>query len=169
MRAQVRGRSIASIALILGMLGLAGCGSERSHAPPVGQPVPQVGTVAVTLSAELPADRQERLGKLGATFMLKGAVEAALAKMGRLDTASPVVLTVEITRFRMRSGATVFWFGAMAGGDILDVRAVAQDGDRTLRQVETGAGSIGAFAGLSQESRFERLIRAVAERIVKDM
>ena len=167
MLALVRGTRVLRIALVLVASGLVGCGSERSHPLPLGESVPQVGRVVVALSSDLPTDRQARLDKLGATFMLKGALEAALTKAGKLDTQSPVALNVEITRFRMRSGATVFWFGAMAGGDLLDVRAAARDGDRTVRQLETGAGSIGAFAGLSQDSRFERLIRAVADRVVK--
>jgi hypothetical protein len=146
-----------------------GCSSGPAHVPPVGEPVPQVGNVAVTVSNALPADRQARLEKLGATFMLKGALEAALAKAGKLDAKSPVVLNVEITKFRMRSGGTVFMFGAMAGGDVLDVRAGARDGERALRQVDTGVGSIGAWAGLSQDSRFARLIQACAERVVKEL
>jgi hypothetical protein len=158
---------VAMLVLAVWMLGLAACSSERAHPEPVGESVPQVGRVIVAPSPDLPADRRERLEKLGATFMLKAALEAALSAAGKLDEKSPVALEVEITKFRMRSGATVFWFGAMAGADLLDVRAVARDGDRTVRQIETGAGSIGAWAGLSQDSRFERLTRAVADRVVK--
>jgi hypothetical protein len=158
---------VALLALVL--LGIASCASERAHPAPVGEPVPQVGSVTVAFSPDLPTDRRERLDKLGAPFMLRGALEAALSKAGKLDTKSPVVLQVEITKFRLRSGASVFWFGAMAGGDFLDVKAAAHDGDRTLRQVDTGAGSIGAWAGLSQDSRFERLTRAVAERVTKQL
>ena len=165
MLARVRRAAMAMAMFVV----IWGCGSEQSHPAPIGALVPQVGKVSVIPDPALAEDRQQRLEKLGAVFMLKGALEAALAKVGKLDPNSPVTLEVEIIRFRMRSGATVFWFGAMAGADLLDVRAVAHDGDRTLRTVETGAGSIGAFVGLSQESRFEKLIRAVAERVVKDI
>ena len=37
-----------------------GCGSGSSHAPAVGDPVPQIGNVLVTSSGELPAERQQR-------------------------------------------------------------------------------------------------------------
>jgi len=163
----LRRGEVAVIALTI--FGIVACGSGRSHPAPVGAPVPQVGSVVVAVSPDLPADRRDRLTKLGATFMLKGALEAALAKAGKLDAQSPIALQVDITKFRMRSGATVFWLGVMAGGDFLDVRAAAHDGDRTLRQVETGAGSMGGFAGLTQDSRFEHLARAVADRVTKDL
>ncbi len=161
---------VATVALLaLTVLGIVACASERAHPPPVGEPVPRVGRVIVAFSPDLPTDRRDRLDKLGATFMLRGALEAALSKAGKLDAQSPVDLEVKITKFRLRSGATVFWFGAMAGGDFLDVRATAHDADRSLRQVDTGAGSIGAWAGLSQDSRFERLTRAVADRVTKQL
>ena len=162
-------RGITTAVVTLAILAVVGCGSARSHPAPVGASVPQVGSVIVGLSPDLPTDRRDRLNRLGATFMLKGALEAALAKVGKLDVQSPVALQVDITKFRLRSGATVFWLGAMAGGDFLDVRAAARDGDRTLRQVDTGAGSLGGFAGLTQDSRFEHLARAVADRVTKDL
>jgi hypothetical protein len=161
-------RAVGVTFLTLTILAIGACGSARSHPAPVGAPIPQVGSVVVDMAPELPADRRARLDKLGATFLLKGALEAALSKAGKFDAQSPVVLQVDITKFRLRSGATVFWFGVMAGGDYMDVRAAAHDGDRTLRQVETGAGSIGA-GGLSQDSRFATLARAVADRVTKDL
>ena len=114
MLAWTRGTTVALIALTI--FGIVACGSERSHPVPVGAPVPQVGSVVVAMSPDLTTDRRDRLNKLGATFMLKGALEAALSKAGKLDAQSPVALQVDITKFRMRSGATVFWLGAMAGG-----------------------------------------------------
>lgn len=158
-----------ALALLLAALVTPGCSSGPSHPAPAGDPVPQVGSVVVTMSGELPKERQEQFEKLGGPFLMKGAFEAALARGGKLDAASPVALAVEVSKFRLRTGATVFWAGAMAGGDVLDVRAVARDGDRDLRRVETGAGSIGGLAGLTQTSRFARLVEAVADRVVKDL
>ena len=79
------------------------------------------------------------------------------------------MLEIQLTRYRLRSGATTFWFGLMAGADILDVTATVREGDRILEKYTTGAGTTGAFAGLDQVSRFEKLATAVAERVVKQL
>ena len=79
------------------------------------------------------------------------------------------MLDIQVTRYRLRSGAAVFWFGLMAGADILDVKATVREGDRILKEYTTGAGTSGAFAGLDQVSRFEKLATAVSQRVVKQL
>ena len=76
---------------------------------------------------------------------------------------------IQVTRYRLRSGATVFWLGLMAGADMLDVRATVREGETVLEDYTTGAGTTGAFAGLDQVSRFEKLATAVAQRVVNQL
>ena len=58
MLASIFERSVAIV--LLAMVAAAGC-SGPSHAPASGEPVPQVGSVLVTMANELPAERQARL------------------------------------------------------------------------------------------------------------
>jgi len=57
----------------------------------------------------------------------------------------------------------------IVGADLLDVRATVREGETVLKDYTTGAGTTGAFAGLDQVSRFEKLATAVAERVVKQL
>jgi len=160
------------IVLALGLAAAMGCSSQRPASPdkaPSAGMVANVGSVVVTVVETLPADRQERFGKVDGPSRLARAMESELTRAGRLDRHSGRVLGVQVTKFRLRSGATVFWAGLMAGADILDVRATVREGETVLEDYTTGAGTTGAFAGLDQVSRFEKLATAVAERVVKKL
>jgi hypothetical protein len=104
--------------------------------------VAKVGKVVVTVAAAVADDREDRFDKVGGTERLTAALTEELTSTGRFDAGSPEVLQVTVTSYRMRSGAAVFMAGMMAGGD---------------------AG------GLDQQSRFDRVAKAVAERVVAQL
>jgi hypothetical protein len=87
----------------------------------------------------------QRFNAVDGASRLSRSMESALAKQGRLDPSSPRVLDLQVTKYRLRSGATVFWFGLMAGADVLDVTGTVHEGDQTVRTVSTGAGTTGAL------------------------
>jgi hypothetical protein len=163
--------SCGRIALVVTLGALVACSSQKGPEPEKdpSRLVASVDKVVVTTAATLPTDRKERFDKVDGTSRLTRAVESELRKGNRLDPQSGRVLEVEVIRYRVRSGATTFWFGMMAGVDMLDVKATVREGDKVVSEFATGAGSTGAFAGLNQESRFEKLATAVAERVVKGL
>ena len=165
-------RRLLGITLAFAVGAAPGCSSQHppstEKAPTAGL-VSNVGRVVVTVSEAVPADRQERFAKVDGPSRLSRAIESELTRAGRLDRQSGRVLEIQLTRYRLRSGATTFWFGLMAGADILDVKATVREGDRILGEYTTGAGTTGAFAGLDQVSRFEKLATAVAQRVVKQL
>jgi len=165
-------RRLVGIVLALGLTAVAGCSSQRPPSPqklPTAGSVATVGNVVVTVSEAVAADRQERFAKVDGPSRLMRAIESELTHAARLDRQSGRVLDIQVTRYRLRSGAAVFWFGLMAGADILDVKATVREGDRILKEYTTGAGTSGAFAGLDQVSRFEKLATAVSQRVVKQL
>ena len=165
-------RRLVGIVLALGLTAVAGCSSQRPPSPqnlPTAGTVATVGSVVVTVSEAVAADRQERFVKVDGPSRLTRAIESELTHAARLDRQSGRVLDIEVMRYRLRSGAAVFWFGLMAGADILDVKATVREGDRILKEYTTGAGTSGAFAGLDQVSRFEKLATAVSQRVVKQL
>jgi hypothetical protein len=152
------------------LASLAACATQSGPSPAVsGPPVPSISRVTVQPGPSLPPERVQRFNAVDGASRLSRAMESALAKAGKLDPSSPRVLDVQVTRYRLRSGATMFWFGLMAGADLLDVTGTVHEGDQTVRTVSTGAGTTGAFAGLDQVSRFEKLAGAVTERMMKQL
>ena len=163
-------RRLVGIILALGLS--VGCSSQRAPGPvpaPAAVSVPGVASVVVTVAGSIPLDRQERFTKVDGPSRLTRAIESELSHAGRLDRESGRVLEVQVTRYRLRSGATTFWFGLMAGADLLDVKATVRTGDQVLKEYTTGAGTTGAFAGLDQVSRFEKLASAVSKRVVEQL
>jgi hypothetical protein len=153
------------------LLAALGCGSHQSPSPaaavPVGN-VSNVGRIIVTVAPAVAADREARFQKVDGTSRLATAVETELTKVGRFDRESPRVMDVVVTKYRLRSGASVLMLGMMSGGDMMEVAITVRERDRDLVSYSTGAGSV-ARGGLDQVSRFERLAHAVAERVVKQL
>jgi len=134
-----------------------------------GPRIDAVSAVVITVNPAIPADKQARFATAEGPSRLQRSLEAKLSQTGRLRPDSPNVLEVDVTSYRMRSGAAVFWVGAMAGADALGVTVTVRDGDSVVRTFPTGAASIGAYAGLDQVSRLERLVEATALRLLKDL
>src|SRR5437762_1039563 len=105
----------AGIVLALGLAGVPGC-SQRAPAPEkpsTAATIANVRSVVVTVSEAVAADRQERFAKVDRPSRLTRAIESELTRAGRLDRESGRLLQVQVTRYRLRSGATTFWFGLM--------------------------------------------------------
>jgi hypothetical protein len=134
-----------------------------------GASVAKVGRVEIAVASSLPEDRRARFDKAGGPGSLKVQVENSLSRVGRLDPSSPNVLQVTVTGYRMRSGASVYFLGAMGGADSMAVSCAVTSGGQTIRTYSTGSGSIGWGAGLSQESRLDNLTDATAKRVVADL
>jgi len=164
--------------LSLALTGCSASGQRKPQAPPSASAHAQVtvvrvssfASVDVSVSPSLPADRRARLDAAEGTSRLKRSLEAKLGQTGRLDAASPYALEVTIESYRMRSGAAVFWVGAMAGADSVGVNVTVRDAhNAVVRTYSTGAGSIGAWSGLDQISRLENILEATARRILEEL
>jgi len=149
-----------------GFIG-AGCASQHQPAPVPAGPIPIIGRVDVSLSGTIAADRAARFEKVDGPSRLATAIEAELERKGRFDRDAPGVLDVSVTKYRMRSGASVFMWGLYAGGDLVDVAVALRSGEHVVLGFTTGAGGVGG--GFDQVSRFERVAKAVAERVVAEL
>jgi hypothetical protein len=155
-------------------VALAACSSGRSPAPGAA-PFPATGggtasDVVITVDASrLPPDRRAAFDALSGGARLEACLREQMRKQGRGPAAS-AQLDVVVTAFRLRSTATSVWFGAMAGGDVLDVDVVVKSDGQEVRRFKTGAGQIrGGLIAPSSEGRFERLTETTAERVVEQL
>jgi len=172
-------RTTPLVATALACFVLAACSSSRSPAPATSQAqAPAAGTtgggaapdVAITVDASrLPADRRATFDRLSGSARFETALRDQMLKQGRRPAPSAQV-DVVVTAFRLRSTATSVWFGAMAGGDVLDVDVVVKSDGQEVRRFKTGAGQIrGGLIAPSAEGRFERLTDTTAERVVNQL
>jgi hypothetical protein len=126
--------------------------------------------VGITIdSSRLPAERRAVFDQMSGNTRLDAALRDQMLKQGRRP-APPAQLDVVVTAFRLRSTATSVWFGAMAGGDSLDVDVIVKSNGQEVKRIKTGAGQIrGGLIAPSAEGRFERLASATAERVVEQL
>jgi hypothetical protein len=155
-------------ALLLTTALLGGC-SSKATAPPAasGVRVGDVGSIVVTYASSISAADRKLLDEVNGGPRLKTAIESELAKAAKLRSGSPRVLEVELTEFRLRSGATVFWTGILSGVDTLQIQVKVRDGGRVVRQFATGDSTGGGISptGFSSSNRYQIMADAVAERL----
>ena len=162
-------RTSMAMVLVLGV-SLVACSSKTASPPAAtGERVSDVGSVVVTIASPVTADAGQTLDEVNAGPRLKTAIEAQLGKTGKLKSGSSRVLEIEVIEFRLRSGATVFLAGIMAGVDTLQFRATVRENGRIVRQFVTGDSTSGGFAGLSSSSRYQTMADAASERLATEL
>lgn len=149
-------------------LGLAGCGASRPPVPTATQ-LEALPTVSVTVDPGLDADRIEAFERNDGVTQLHNGVVAELVEAGKGRNVGKEIQLL-VTRFRLRSTGSGLWLGVMAGADILDVSVTVVDESGSTRTFETGAAGIAAgILKASASGRFNGLVEAVAERVVKEL
>jgi hypothetical protein len=122
----------------------------------------------VTLGTSLEQDRVE----VAKTYTLLGRIEedvrSVLQEKGSYDSAaSGITLNINVSDFRLRSGASAFWLGAMAGADRLAVNVDAEANGANLKTFKTDTSTIlGGIALPAPTQRVNRMSKALAKRIV---
>jgi hypothetical protein len=167
---------LASLGCFLTVVAsLAGCASSPEQEKPqraAASPFPDpIGRVEVRVDPSLNEEaRSVAIDKMAAPGKISTAVSELLRTQGRLDANAPTTLAITITAFRLRSGASAFWLGAMAGPDRLAVDVRVEKNGASLTQYQTDTSSVLggiAFAGMGH--RFERLVKTIAQRIVEGL
>ena len=165
---------------VLGLIVLLGVGSTfwgcSSTAFPPGSTVARTtsdGTPQVTVSIDASGIPQERLQvfeERGGAEALANGILKALTETKKQPALAPAELRVVVTNFRLRSTASGFWAGPIAGADKLDVGVTLLSEGEVLKTYETGVA--GVVAGLIKPGagrRFNGLIEVASERIVQEL
>ena len=154
-----------SLLLLFGTLAL-GCAS-----PPGGGEIHFSGTLPSGASARVEVDATPLAADRRAAFLAHGgaarvgtAVLQELTNVGKGDAGT--VVKVRITRFRLRSGSSAFWLGAMAGADFIGCTVEVLQGSNSTHSFETDTSTIlGGLIMPGPVTRFDRLVAELARRI----
>ncbi len=166
-------RPVANALLIsILVVALSGCAS-----PPGGgrlsyttSPEPTAGAGRVTVNvdaAPLEGDRRDAFLEHRGSEKIGEAVMLELTASGKADRGTPFTVNITVIHFRLRSSQTGLWFGFMAGADKVGVSvSVVRNG---AVEKDFGTDTSTAVAGLIRPgavSRFDRMVRTIAKRIV---
>lgn len=101
---------------------------------------------------------------------LQREVVSALSANGHYSSGGELELLVTVVNFRLRSGASAFWLGVMAGADRLGVEVTVLRGEEVVKTYETDTSTaLGGAFYTSPTKRSERMIDTLAERIVSGL
>ncbi len=156
---------------------LAGCAGTSPTAPARTAAVTTAGIlpdgamvreIRVDLeSVGLPAERLESARKYDLDGRIAGDLQARLQATQSYDSEKgDVVLHINVTRFRLRSGSAAFWLGAMAGADTLAVDVVVERNGRNLDTFATDTSTaLGGMVVPAPSQRINRMSKELARRI----
>jgi hypothetical protein len=122
-------------------------------------------TVSVDAS-ELSGDRREAFLQQAGSRKIANKVLQKLWSGGG-ESQLPDALNIRVTHFRLRSGSTGFWLGAMAGADRINVTVDVVSGSAATKSFSTNTST--AIAGIIRPGaveRFDRMVNTLADRIV---
>jgi hypothetical protein len=158
------------VALSLAVMTACGGGTPDAPPPPPGTAIESGGmvrSVNVTLDdSGLNPDQGQAVADYGVAEGLQSGITATLGTRGALSESGRLDVSVVIYDFRLRSGASAFWLGNMAGADLLKVKVEVKDGGRSVRSFETNASTtLGGIAYASPTRRSARLTKAVSIRV----
>jgi len=129
----------------------------------------EVGGKDVTVNvdaSELSGDRMEAfLQQAGSKKIANQVLRNLWSGVGKRQL--PDALNIRVTGFRLRSGSTGFWLGAMAGADRIAVTVEVVSGGAVTKSFATDTST--AVAGIIRPGaveRFDRMVNTLAERIV---
>ena len=164
---------LASPGLLLAVaISLSGCASTPDEETPQRDGSPRfpdlIGRVEVTVSPSLTdEERSAAIDRQAVPDKINLAVSELLRANQRLDASAPATLAIVITHFRLRSWASAFWLGAMAGADRLGVEVRVEKNGNTLKEYRTETSSVlGGIIFAGAGHRFNRLLKTIAKRIV---
>lgn len=157
---------IKSILIFICMaLLLANCGGKKVQGFNLKGNVSSVHVVVN--KATVAADRLTAIKNYKVISRLKNGVTELLKKQGKYSSDGTVQLEVEITDFRLRSGASAFWLGAMAGGDVTAVDVTVIENGESSHHFSTNASTArGGMFSSSPSHRVNAVSVAVSKRIV---
>ena len=146
---------------------LSSCRAVPPPRVPTPSEVEALPAVVVGVAPGIPADRLKVFDEQDGSARLRNALlDQLLATRDKHPVLQASELRVSVTTFRLRSKASVFWFGAFAGADMLGVTVTLVRDDKTTRTFDTGSGTITGAFHPSVSGRYNRLVRIVAKKIV---
>lgn len=150
---------------VLMALFLANCGGKKVQGFSLKGNVSAVHVVVNKTTVA--ADRLTAIKNYKVVSRLQNGVTELLKKQGKYASDGTIQLEVEITDFRLRSGASAFFLGAMAGGDFTAVDVTVIENGESSHHFSTSASTArgGLFAS-SPTHRVNAVSVAVTKRVV---
>jgi hypothetical protein len=131
----------------------------------------KVGTVSVSVDYdEIASERHEVIKKYEVVSRLKNGVMDQLKAQNKYQSGGQVDLKIRLTDFRLRSGSSAFWLGAMAGKDFAGVNVDVFDNGNKIHSYSTDSSTLlGGFIKPAPSQRINSICKEVSKRIVSQL
>jgi hypothetical protein len=161
------------VALIAGLI-LVACGSNGSKvSSATNKPVitGKVGTVNVIVDYDkIVAERHDTIKKYEVVSRIENGVKEQLKAQNKYKSGGRVNLKIHLTGFRLRSGSSAFWLGAMAGKDFASVNVdVIQNGKKVGSYATDSATILGGIVKPAPSQRVNSVCKEISKRIVDQL
>lgn len=131
-----------------------------------------VKSVVVTLDESgLSSDRLSKAEAYDLVSRITQDIELRLQQNSSYDANNGgLALHLNVTAFRLRSGASAFWLGVMAGADIIAVDVDVKKGSKIVKSFKTDISTVlGGMALPAPTQRVNRMSKGLAIRVAKGL
>jgi ribosomal protein L30E len=152
---------------------LVGCASNGKVVAANNKPAlsGKVGTVKVLVDYDnIASERHEVIKKYEVVSRLKNGVLDQLKAQNKYQSGGQVDLRILLTGFRLRSGSSAFWLGAMAGKDFASVNVDVIDNGNKVHSYSTDSSTLlGGIIKPAPSQRVNSVCKEVSKRIVSQL
>ncbi|MEJ2611252.1 MAG: hypothetical protein P8179_14510 [Candidatus Thiodiazotropha sp.] len=155
------------VAFIAGLIML-GSASNASAATDKQVITGKVGNVKVIVDYDnIAAERHKIIKKYEVISRIENGVKDRLQALKKYEEGGQVNLKIHLTGFRLRSGSSAFWLGAMAGKDFASVDVdVIQNGKKVGSYSTDASTVLGGFVKPAPSQRVNSVCKEISKRIV---
>lgn len=164
-RATLMASLLASLLLISGgcaSSGGAGSDVTKEPGPSVIVGGKTVSSISISASDSLAQKTLDIIEKANVANEIETGIRRHLNN-GRISDSGSLAVDIEIVSMRVRSWASVFLWGAMAGADWITVIVTVTENGQQLKTFRTGTSTI--RGGWSVQRRISRLLTTLSKRI----
>jgi outer membrane murein-binding lipoprotein Lpp len=152
---------------------LLGCASNGKVVAANDKPAlnGKVGTVKVSVDYDkIASERHEVIKKYEVVSRLQNGVMDQLKAQNKYESGGQVDLKIRLTGFRLRSGSSAFWLGAMAGKDFASVNVDVFDKGNKIHSYSTDSSTLlGGIIKPAPSQRINSVCKEVSKRIVSHL
>jgi hypothetical protein len=127
-----------------------------------------IRSIEITTSGVLVSEQIERLEAFSTRQRLQDELTKQLFAAGRYGEGGALQVFLQVTEFRLRTHSMVRWAGAMAGPDLLGIKARVVKSGVDVSTFETGVSTTvrPSPSYANEEGRLDRMVAELSRRII---
>ncbi len=158
-----------ALILLCTTLLLGSCGGKKADKAHAMNLTSNISSVNVVIG-NIPADRRTAVENHKVASRIQNGVTELLKMQGKYTAKGTAQLDISVTAFRLRSGASAFWLGPMAGADYVSADIDVMENGKNTRTFSTSSSTVmGGMIKPSPSQRINGMAKDLSKKIIRQL